>query len=183
MIGQHITHWHSHSSCTQLTVRVLTSSSSCWWRSSSTLPTAKSTKPPLRTSTWWTTSPPSRPVVSTVSLSLFVGTWVYEGHEEVLDAGNEAPEEVSDGAESPRLGLENSPIWGNVHHVWSNPDSETKEINHSEQDFRVCSIAHSATRHSVSSPGWATQMLLWNRASSRAFRWQMFLATIWFIFN
>ena len=97
-------------------VRILTSPSSCRGWCCPTLSTMEPTKPSPGSSSRWSTSPSSRSVVSTVAFSLFVGAGVYQGHKEVLEEGDAAPEEVSDGAESPRLCLENSSIRCNVHH-------------------------------------------------------------------
>merc|ERR550519_36123 len=113
----HVTSQVSHS-CRTLSeaVRVLTSPSSCWGWCCPTLSTMEPTKPSPGSSSRWSTSPSSRSIVSTIAFSLFVGAGVYQGHEEVLEEGDAAPEEVSDGAESPRLSLENSFIRCNVHH-------------------------------------------------------------------
>ena len=62
------------------------------------------------------TSSSSVPVVSAVSLSLGVGGRVDECPEEELEEGDDPPEEVSDGVETPRLALENSSIRCDVHH-------------------------------------------------------------------
>ena len=62
------------------------------------------------------TSSSSVPVVSAVSLTLGVGGRVDECPEEELEEGDDPPEEVSDGVETPGLALENSSIRCNVHH-------------------------------------------------------------------
>ena len=94
----------------------------------------EATKSSPRSSSRWSTSPSSRPVVSAVALSLLIRAGVYQGHEEVLEEGDAAPEEISDGAESPGLSLENSSIRCYVHHDGcvtkpseGSTDSETKK--------------------------------------------------------
>ena len=93
----------------------------------------EATKSSPRSSSRWSTSPSSRPVVSAVALSLLIRAGVYQGHEEVLEEGDAAPEEISDGAESPGLSLEYSSIRCYVHHDGcvtkpseGSKDSETK---------------------------------------------------------
>ena len=82
------------------------------------LTTSKASHPPPWSTSWGSSPASCVPVVRTVALSLAVGVGVYQGLEEELEEGNDAPEEVSDGVETPGLGLEHPPIRGNVHHLY-----------------------------------------------------------------
>ena len=55
-------------------------------------------------------------VVSAVSFALLVRVGVYQGPEEELEEGDDPPEEVGDGVETPGLGLEHPAVGGDVHH-------------------------------------------------------------------
>ena len=107
----------AHIIFTKMTVTSLTSSSGSRWRwAGSTLSSSKPSHPSPGSSTWGSPPASSVPVLTAVFVPFRVRVRVYQSSEEKLEEGDDAPEEVSDGVESPGLGLQDLTIRRNVNH-------------------------------------------------------------------
>ena len=109
----------AHIIFTKMTVTSLASSSCGRGRAGSTLTcSSKASHPPPGSSTWGSPPASSVPVLTAVFVSFRVGVGVYQSSKEELEEGDDAPEELRDGVEPPRLGLQDLAVRRNVNHDW-----------------------------------------------------------------